>query len=194
MSGLSRRSNKRPGNSYWDSCIFLAILTGEVRLQEETDELDRQQTLFDEGRLHLYTSTLTTVEVLDSLLPADAANQLRLVFQRRNFHLEQVTQRVCLKAHAIRDYYATAHDGFGTFSTPDAIHLATAIETGCDYFFTFDGSGGKEKHKGFRTILPAVQSLKTQFGLTVVRPCLLPDPNKNLALEFDTIAADDEEM
>ncbi len=52
-------------------------------------------------------------------------------------------------AHDLRDYYAAnaaAHSG-KILSTPDAIHLATAIHYRVDEFHTFDNDGDA-KHLG----------------------------------------------
>ncbi|HZT41634.1 MAG TPA: PIN domain-containing protein [Chthonomonadaceae bacterium] len=193
MSGEKRKVSKKPSKVYWDACLFLAWFQNEPRAKEEMDELARQQNFFDAGRLHLCTSTITIVEVLEGTLPTTAVDDWHKVMQRDNFHLEQVTRRVCTKAHEIRDYYRGCGDGYGTFTTPDAIHLATAIVAGCDYLLSFDGSDGKPRIRGNRTILPAAGTLETRFSLKVVRPWLDPDPNKNLAFEFGEDSEEEEE-
>ena len=192
MTG-DKRKIKRPHKLCWDSCLFIAWLMNEARAKKEMDELARQQTFFDSGRIHLCTSTIAIVEVLESTLPAGTPERWQKVLQRQNFHLDQVTLRISRKAHAIRDYFRNLPDGNGTFSTPDAIFMATAIEAGCDYFYTFDGSDGQKKKRNSRTILPFAQIIKAQFGLEVLRPWLDPDPNKNLEFPFEEEKEDEAE-
>ena len=53
-------------------------------------------------------------------------------------------------------------------TTPDAIHLATAIAIGCDRFFTFDGQDPKEKRG--RKLLPLGPTIAGQYSLATVLP------------------------
>jgi predicted nucleic acid-binding protein len=87
------------------------------------------------------TSVLTSVEVLDSRLPVG----LKTLFYGL---LKRITRlgmdtKVAAMAHDIRDHYMVRSAEFGgkTLSTPDAIHLATAILYRVTEFHTFDNDG-----------------------------------------------------
>ena len=98
-------------------------------------------------RAYLGPSALTTVEVLSSKLPV-GFETLFNEFMKRVDRVN-VDPKVALLAHDIRNHYATKSDEFGgkTISTPDAIHLATAIFYRADEFHTFD-EGGSGKSLG----------------------------------------------
>ena len=91
--------------------------------------------------MKIVTSVLTQVEVLQSRLPVGVGH-LFLDLMKRLTRIGTDT-KVASLAHDIRDYYmmrATEHGG-KTLSTPDAIHLATAILYRVDEFHTFDDDG-----------------------------------------------------
>jgi hypothetical protein len=58
--------------------------------------------------------------------------------------------KIASLAHDIRDHYMVRKDEFDgkTLSTPDAIHLATAVLYRVDEFHTFDGGGSSSKSLG----------------------------------------------
>ena len=91
-------------------------------------------TIVDETDLVAYSSVLTLAEVL--VLPLRQGDQ-RLVQAYQevlltgdDYELVVITPEVAVKAAEIRARY-----GLGT---PDSVHLATALETGCDAFLTND--------------------------------------------------------
>jgi predicted nucleic acid-binding protein len=89
----------------------------------------------------IVTSTLTSVEVLDSRLPVG----LKTLFYgllKRTTRLGMET-KVAELAHDIRDHYMAQSAQFAgkTLSAPDAIHLATAIIHRVTEFHTFDQNG-----------------------------------------------------
>jgi predicted nucleic acid-binding protein len=132
-----------PGDSplyYWDTCLFIAWLKDEER---KTGEMDGVRELIDRSRrreVKLMTSALTSVEVLSSKIPAGFDTLFTALLKRIS-----LDTKVSTIAHDIRDYYASRSAEFDnkTLSTPDAIHLATAILYRADEFHTFDcrGSG-----------------------------------------------------
>jgi predicted nucleic acid-binding protein len=89
----------------------------------------------------LITSVLTSVEVLASKLPV-GMDRLFNDFMKRLTRVAMDSKCAAL-AHDIRNYYAErAKENAGkTLSTPDAIHLATAILYRVDEFHTFDNDG-----------------------------------------------------
>lgn len=124
----------------WDSCIFLAWLQDEKReigVMEGIEEVVRK---IHSNEVILLTSQMTKIEVLEGRLTSDAQKKFEGVFNRRNCQMVDITSRVSEKSHFIRNYY----DQKGIkLSSPDCIHLATAIIHNADEFHTLDGSGRK---------------------------------------------------
>jgi predicted nucleic acid-binding protein len=91
---------------------------------------------------------LTTVEVLQSRLPAGIPKLLEGLIKR--IIRVGMDTKVASLAHDIRDHYMARKDEFSgkTLSTPDAIHLATAILYRVDEFHTFDSGSSSSKTLG----------------------------------------------
>ncbi len=84
----------------------------------------------------LAVSTLLYVEVLESTMPAPAIGQFEKFMQNRAMiSIVAVDIRVARKAQMIRD---TLRKKGESVSTPDAVHIATAIVSGAQFFHTFD--------------------------------------------------------
>ena len=132
-----------PGNSpiyYWDTCLFLAWLKDEER---PTGEMDGVRDIIERSKkrdARIMTSVLTTTEALSARIPAG----MDTLFQQMMRRVSRVgiDIKVASLAHDIRNYYAKG--GGKTLSTPDAIHLATAIIFRVDEFHTFDGNGSRK--------------------------------------------------
>lgn len=134
------------GNSpiyYWDTCLFLAWLKDE---QRNTGEMDGVREVVDRVKrreVKLMTSVLTLTEVLSSKIPAGIDTLFTALLKRVS--KQGVDTKVATLAHDLRDYYvqrSAEHEG-KTLSTPDAIHLATAILYRADEFHTFDEKNGR---------------------------------------------------
>lgn len=136
-----------PGGSplyYWDTCLFLAWLKDEER---RIGEMDGVRELIERSRrreVRIMTSALTLVEVLSSKIPAGFNTLFANLMKRINRISMDI--RVAAIAHDLRDYYSSRPVEFGnkTLSTPDAIHLATAILYRADEFHTFDEHGSNK--------------------------------------------------
>lgn len=129
---------------YWDTCLFLAWIKDEER---KTGEMDGVREVIERARRRdviILTSVLTTTEVLQSTLPAG----LETLFSGLMRRVEQksIDVKIARLAHDIRDSYTRRADQFEgkTLSTPDALHLATAIIYRATEFHTFDGSNGRK--------------------------------------------------
>ena len=119
---------------YWDTCLFLAWLKDEER---RTGEMDGVRELVERSRrreVRIMTSALTLVEVLSSKIPVGFDTLFANLLKR----ITRVSMdiKVAAIAHDLRDYYSIRQAEFGnkTLSTPDAIHLATAILYRADRF------------------------------------------------------------
>ena len=162
--------NGKTETIYLDACIFLAHLKNETRqdprdmagVEELTQKIDRLE-------VNLVTSVITLSEVLESGVPVNARDTFLRLFQRRHCHLIDVTARIAEIAHNIRDYYRKqqAIDGLPTVATPDALHLATAIEVECDVFYTFDEKDDPKRKRGLIPLNPVVAG---QYSLSIKKP------------------------
>jgi predicted nucleic acid-binding protein len=154
---------------YWDSCIFLAWLKNEPRSKEEVDGIAECVDLVEAKQVHLITSVITITEVFEGNLSADANEKYRLLLSRRNVTPLDNDLRVSRLAQKIREYYQNQKtiDGLDGLSTPDAIHLATAIHYDADVFYTFD-EGKKNGRKG-RSLL-SISGDVAGYNLKISKP------------------------
>lgn len=116
-------------------------------------------------------SVIARTEILEGSLTQSQKEKLDGLFKRRNFRLIQVNRSVAAYAHDIREHFRPkARDDLPTVSTPDALHLATAIYmNGCREFYTFDGKDVHGKD-GKRGLLPLNDFMQSRYGVTVAKP------------------------
>ncbi|MBS1810223.1 MAG: PIN domain-containing protein [Acidobacteria bacterium] len=116
-----------------------------------------------DGQLELVTSTLTIVECKRSEAGAPANEDTKTLINRvltsgRIFLLAQVTQEITEKARDLEWVH-----GIYLSRAADAIHVATAIQTGCQEIFTGDGQINKNAEKlkalGLRVVRPSETTL-----------------------------------
>lgn len=126
-----------------DSCIFL--------MREGDNTYERQVRLavedifhrFDMNQLDILTSSLTVAEVLAAKSP-DTFDYLSRARGKRNFLYVNCDHVIARIASDLRQRYKTDSKNFHgdwimkTISTPDAIHLASAIVHQFDEFITVD--------------------------------------------------------
>lgn len=149
---------------YWDACIILAYIKNEQRLdQDEMRAIKEMVNAFELGALKIVTSTVSIVEVLESSTGLDPYAEFIRFRGRPNLSIVGVTTPIAETAHAIRDFYYKENSP--TVYTPDAIHLATAINHKCQSFYTFDGS--RKNRPGLLDLSPPFQQ---QFGIPVENP------------------------
>jgi predicted nucleic acid-binding protein len=88
----------------------------------------------DQEKIHVITGSLTLTETLMKPLQEEdiqLADQYRSIFFRtRGITTTSITPKVGDNAAVLRAQY--------NLKTPDALHIATAIEAGCDAFLTND--------------------------------------------------------
>ena len=133
---------------YWDTCIFLAWIKDEQRPSGEMDGVREVVARAKRREVIIMTSVLTLAEALQSKLPVGMDRLFADLLKR--------TQRIGMDikvaqlAHDIRDYYMVHADEYEgkKLTTPDAIHLATAILYRADEFHTFDNGKKDSKSLG----------------------------------------------
>ncbi|MEX1000053.1 MAG: PIN domain-containing protein [Thermodesulfobacteriota bacterium] len=122
---------------YWDTCIFISWLKNEnikPGLLEGIEEIVKQ---VDKKEIEIITSVLTHTEMLRGKFTDNNFEMFKSLFKRPNIVDCEVTGHIAEVAGEIRNYYSNS------LSTPDAIHLATAIVYEVDEMHTSDGSGKK---------------------------------------------------
>jgi predicted nucleic acid-binding protein len=169
------RGHRGPGPAparpvvYWDSCMYIHWLSGNPPADPAEDAGLREQIRrFRMKEIILCASVVTSVEVLASSLPEERAREFRRLREMRDdFAHVAVDPGIADLAHEIRDYYQalkSTNDG-KTLSTPDAIHLATAINERVDVMYTFD-----RKQKRFLGLVPLSGHVARTYPLKIERP------------------------
>ena len=97
---------------------------------------------FESGKIKLMTSAITYAEVTSISLSDEVDNRFLKLMQRPNLLVIGADIEVSCKARKLRGYYSSQkeHHNNKTLSTPDALHLATAILYQVAEFHTFDAS------------------------------------------------------
>lgn len=121
-----------PGGDYWDRSVFVPLFT-----PNEPDRATIAQRLLQEASLtanQIVTSVFTIAETRrdrgrDPLAPG-AAERIARFFARERVVLIILDLRIAERAAQIGEQYG--------LKPPDAVHLATALEAGCDRFLTWD--------------------------------------------------------
>jgi predicted nucleic acid-binding protein len=127
----------KPKRIYWDSCIFISYISGENRDQFEVAGIDDVVKDVDLNKIILVTSVVSRVEVLKDL--GDKREKYIAVLQNPNIQEIDVNKVIGQMAGDIRYQFQQA--GKNRLTTPDAVHLATALWAEVDEFHTFDGCG-----------------------------------------------------
>jgi predicted nucleic acid-binding protein len=153
---------------YWDTGIFLTLLTGEERDPAERFGIQEQIKKFDAGGLKIITSVLTVTEVLRSQLPSDAAQKFTDLRKTPMLQFVNVTMQVANLAHDIRDYYSKhkeIDEIAATITTPDAIHVATAITNKCQTLYTLDYKDRPKKNRSLISLNGSIADGKHQLSI-----------------------------
>ena len=127
--------DKRP-IIYWDSCTFISWLTGEPRAPNEDAGLYAAVDEINLGKVILVVSTQIWTEILRDKIGDEGYRKFRLFLNRGNVQVISINDRISMRAGQIRDFHR--QDNGKTITTPDAIHLATALIYRAGVFHTFD--------------------------------------------------------
>ncbi len=115
----------------WDSSVLISWLEGDSAKPERIQSIRAVIRNVETGVCRLAFSTLIYVEVLESKLPDDAIEKFRRFMQNREqVEIIAVDIRVAERSQKIRNHTR--------ITTPDAVHIATAIVSGAKFFHTFD--------------------------------------------------------
>ncbi|MCY3986249.1 MAG: hypothetical protein OXF23_04295, partial [Candidatus Dadabacteria bacterium] len=95
----------KPKLLYWDSCIFLAWLKDEKRAEGEMSGLISVIREIEKKKFSVTTSVITITEVLPVSSGPQVVMNFKKLFQRSNFQMINVDERVASKASEIRNHY-----------------------------------------------------------------------------------------
>lgn len=137
-------SGKRPV-IYWDSSAFLALLMGErTHGQGVYEALASQAASFDRGQIILAISTVGITEILSIDIPDEPAERFENMIRRSNFQTIALSDTVARQAARLRQHcYGRERNGAGepfVLSTPDALHVVSAMLIKADVLVTLDSN------------------------------------------------------
>ena len=168
-------SGRVPIKYYWDSCVFLA------HLKKETDKHPKSIPIIAElmnlnklGESTVVGSQVVRIEVLEFNLDAEQRASFGQFYSGKN-QIWDVDSRVADLSREIRDFYkrnpiVMPNGNKRGIKTPDAIHLATAINHNVDEFHTLDGGG----QDGF-SLLSLGDTVAGKYALDIRRPRRPPE-------------------
>jgi predicted nucleic acid-binding protein len=161
---------------YWDTSVFLAWIKNEKRPNGEMDGVNYFAEKIAKNEIILLTSTLINVEILESTLNDEAKDRFHNLFKRRNCVQVDADGRIMQLASKIRDYYQNQKsiDRNKTLSTPDSIHLATAIQYSVTEFHTFDEND--DPGRKWRGLTPLSGTVAGEYPLKICKPSMPPLP------------------
>jgi predicted nucleic acid-binding protein len=135
---------------YWDSCVFIALITGEERPNGEINGVLDCADRIDRNEIYLVTyKDSTEMEVLEANMSEEGKEMFQNLFARRNVIELTNHPRVQNLAKELREYYEEEkrRDNGKSIEVQDAYHLAAAIYYQVDTFYTFD-DGKNSKTRG----------------------------------------------
>ena len=131
---------------YWDSCLFIRYLTDDPQTDKDRAQLENIKPLFEaahKGHILIVVSTL----VLAEIRPREPFNQRHydliddLFYRgRSNVRVVAVTPPIARKASEL----GVTHKAM---TSPDAVHVATALLEQVSVMYTFDGDKDGERRR-----------------------------------------------
>ncbi len=154
---------------YWDACIFITYLKGEQIINGALEGIEEIEKKVNKKEASIVTSVITFSEILQSKITPEKFDKFIQLFGRNNYTPYNVDEDIAKLAGEIRDYYNTTSN---KLTTPDAIHIATAIHLNVDTLHTFDGCGNNPGLIQFNGTIAGKYSLKIETPV-VSQPSLL---------------------
>ena len=128
---------------YWDSSAFGALLKEEKNHGDGVyDALLSQAGAFDRNQIVLSVSTVGITEVLSMDVRDDARERFESMIRRSNFQTIALSDGIAQQAARLRRHcYGKEKNGAGEpyiLTTPDAIHVVSAMLIKADVLVTLD--------------------------------------------------------
>jgi predicted nucleic acid-binding protein len=125
-----------PKNKFlWESGIFITILTAERRSDEELSGLREVMDIVDRGQATIVVSSSASGEVLNKNGDSTVRDRFHRRYQNPAFFRADTNDAIWQRVAMIRE---AAERDDRKVKTPDAVHIATAIEYKVDAMHTFD--------------------------------------------------------
>ena len=170
---------------YADSCVFIAWLSNEKRKLGEMEGVHGLVSAVDKNEVVLVTSTITETELIK--LTDEQMEMFKQFTRRRNVQVKAPDIRIGALANEIRSYYQKLKDegatALPTLTTPDAVHLATAIYWGCERLFTFDENDESGGSRPRRALIPLSGLVAGKYQIEICKP-IVAEPG--FAFQWDT--------
>jgi predicted nucleic acid-binding protein len=153
----------KPKRSYWDSCVFLALINGETDRVTVISELLESAR---KGEIEVVTSVLTITEVAHATVERQSGSLSSELLRKIDALWEppspvKLAEFHRLIAEGARDLMRRALQEGRRLKPADAIHLSTAARNRCDEVLTYDKLTGYADMVGVKISEPscAVQPL-----------------------------------
>lgn len=158
----------------WDTSVFLAWIKNEERPNNEMAGVNDVALKIHSDHIILLTSAITEGEILESTLDELGKQRYKDLFKRKNCQMVNIDPKIMELTHKIRDHYQQQKsiDGLPTLTTPDAIHLATAIHHEANEFHTFDENNEPRKR---RALIPLSGNV-AGYPLVICKPPIPSQP------------------
>lgn len=124
---------------YFDSNIWIYALTQRPPDNFDIGIINKLLKQIEDGYIQPTSSVLIIAEVLQTHFSQKQKEAVNAILdEASNVHIPAISREIIEKSAEIRSFYANKK-AIAMPDTPDAIHLATAIEYQCAEFFTLDG-------------------------------------------------------
>ncbi|MEQ8309507.1 MAG: PIN domain-containing protein [Sphingopyxis sp.] len=160
---------------YVDTCVFIAMLTGEQRKDDESLHVAGFAAELERREVIAVTSALTKTEILECTLTDQQRTTMERLIRPPKVQRKDVSSSILDLATEIRNFYQeerrSGRSNLPTVETPDAIHLATAIYYDCPRMFTFDENDRDETTKRpKRGLIPLSGIIAGRYSLVIQKP------------------------
>jgi predicted nucleic acid-binding protein len=146
---------------YWDSCVFISLVTREGRTDVDMATLRQLESLLEIQAITIFTSAITRVEVLEFRKPEE--EEIAQALLKRSV-VASVNSKIVDIAREIRGYYRNE----GTeILLPDAIHLASAIYYNATSLHTYDGCSKRPRKTD---LLRLPNPIAGKYGIRICVP------------------------
>lgn len=116
---------------YFDTNIFIYLLEGSVEYAKQIRSI---KLAIEAGEFKVFSSEIIFSEILPLHVKANDHDKIQIIIEFLSasgaFNLVPADRDVCIQSGFLR--------GMAGMKTPDALHVATAIQSGCDIFLTND--------------------------------------------------------
>ena len=129
-------------SEYWDTCLFLTYLQNKSEEQELVEIISALLRRAESGETLIVVSTLVLAEI----------RPLRAYEPRHNdviwdlFHTNRPYLKMVSLSPRVADEAGTIGSGH-QLTSPDAVHVATALSERVDVMYTQDGAADKERRR-----------------------------------------------